>query len=59
MKLIANVRLALSNNEFVEAGQEFEIEDKRGQMVLADKRDLVKKAKESAKKDGDKKSSKK
>ncbi len=59
MKLIANVRLALSDNEFVEAGQEFEIEDKRGQMVLADKRDLVKKAKESAKKDGAKKASKK
>lgn len=59
MKLIANTRLALSDNEFVEAGQEFEIADKRGQMILADKRNLVKKAKESAKKDGDKKSSKK
>ena len=59
MKLIANTRLALSDNEVVEAGQEFEIADKRGQMILADKRNLAKKAKESAKKDGDKKSSKK
>ncbi len=58
MKLIANVRLSV-DGDIHEEGQEFEVADARGQMILADKRNLAKKAKESAKKDGDKKSSKK
>ena len=58
MKLIANMRLS-HDDKIIEEGQAFEVEDKRAQMILADPRNLVKKAKESAKKDDAKKASKK
>ena len=58
MKLIANTRLSVDGKKYDE-GQAFEVADERGAMILADKRNLAKQAKESAKKDGAKKASKK
>lgn len=53
MKLIANMRLS-HDGKIYDEGQEFEVADDRATMILADKRNLARKAKEESAKKGTK-----